>query len=119
MSKLSNVEITPIAGLDQFEKDLADLLGSQIQDAPYIIVTPSSASTSGGAGYAHVRVGLLIEIVNSTTGKKLWIGEVQTSTRTGKGFIAERLLPAQLYDQTYTLEIFKLLTGAWRKAGLL
>ena len=109
----------PEGRLKDYERDLADQLGPEIQNTIKIIVTPSSASTSGNATAASVRVGLSVEIVNSETKNQIWIGEVLTSTHTGKGFISKNLFPGQVYDQAYAEAIFSLLAANWRKAGLL
>ena len=109
----------PEGRLKDYERDLADQLGAEIQNTIKIVVTPTSASTSGHATGSSVKVSFSVEIVNSQTQNKIWVGEVLTSTHTGKGFISKNLFPGQIYDQTYAESIFKLLAANWRKAGLL
>ena len=109
----------PEGRLKDYERDLADQLGAEIQNTIKIIVSPSSASTSGHATGSAVKVGFSVEILNSQTQNKIWVGEVLTATHTGKGFLSKKLFPGQVYDQTYAELIFKLLAANWRKAGLL
>ena len=110
----------PEGRLQDYQKDLAEQMGSQMNDCVYIVLSPSAADTSGNSyGFASVAVKMSVQVADAVTGKPIWAGQLNTTTRVGKGFIAERLVAAQIYDEAYAVAIFKLLVSAWRTSGIL
>lgn len=110
----------PEGKLIEYKKQLFDMLDSQTEDATYIILTPSFANTLGNSfGIAKVNVEISVYVEEVKTGKQVWVGKLNTSTQTGKGFFGSQLFTKKLYDEAYAISIFKLLGEAWARVGLL
>lgn len=110
----------PEGRLAEYKSNLNDLLGSQLIEATYVILAPVSAMVvSTAIGLSRIEVVLAVEITDIASGRSIWKGQVDTSTRIGKGFIGANLFNKTSYDDAYAQAIFDLLGQAWVKAGLL
>ena len=109
----------PEGRIKDYQKNLVELLGAQLDNSAYVVLSPSSATSLGHSfGLSTVNVVLSVQVTEVATGSSIWSGQVNTSTQIGKGIVGSRLFERKIYDETYAAAIFSLLAKAWLSNGV-